>query len=291
VLTREGSFLPFLAALCRNPRVRGFYEAHDFHADLSWHDEPPSLQDHKQSWLEQFCLPRISGVIGIVAPQADLYAARFPRLPVVSLPLGTTPRDPGDLEARRALGSLVYVGHLHASKGVSLLLRVAQKARARGGPCPLQHVRFVGGSAEQVARFRTEAAELGALTTVSFSPFVPPGELHRILADEVSLGAVPLKDTFYNARLTCPAKALDYLAHGLPVLASDLPSTRDILGASARFVEGHDAGAWFKAAKQILRDPAQYQALSAAAWKRAADLAWPVRARRLVDFVESVARR
>ena len=279
VLTREGSFLPFLAWLCRDPRVCGFYEAHDFHADLSWRADAVTLQDRKQSWMERLCLPRIHGVVAIVQPQADLYAARFPRLPVVSLPLGTKPQDPGDPEARRALRCAAYVGHLHASKGVSLLMSAVRK--------PHHHLRarFLGGSPEQVARFEGEAQRRGWAERMTFTPFTAPETLHATLAREVSLGVVPLKDTFYNARLTCPAKALDYLSHGLPVVASDLPTTRDVLGDAAVYLPDHKAGRWAKVLKRLLKHPDEYAERSAASWRRAQELAWPNRARRLVEFV------
>jgi hypothetical protein len=52
------------------------------------------------------------------------------------------------------------------------------------------------------------------------------------LATEASAGLIPLEDDYYNRNLTCPAKGLDYLAHGLPTIASDLPSTRSLFGSS-----------------------------------------------------------
>src|SRR4051812_25100212 len=36
VVIRDATFLPLLARLCRNSKIKGFYEAHDFYADLFW---------------------------------------------------------------------------------------------------------------------------------------------------------------------------------------------------------------------------------------------------------------
>ncbi|MCA0437636.1 MAG: glycosyltransferase [Actinobacteria bacterium] len=52
----------------------------------------------------------------------------------------------------------------------------------------------------------------------------PPGELPNLIA-RMSVGLTPYVDSTFN-RASFPLKTLEYLAHGLPVVASDLPAVR-----------------------------------------------------------------
>jgi glycosyltransferase involved in cell wall biosynthesis len=283
VLTREPGFLPFLAWLCRDGRIRGFYEAHNFLADLSWREGSAALGERREGWIERRFLPRVSGLVAITESQRRLYEGVFPQLPACTLPLGTSPKPPdeGEIERRRQLRVLVYVGHLHGFKGVSTLLGAAGKLATR------QRVRtlLVGGAAQQIERFRGRARVLEKAGAVEFRPFLPPAELEGVLAREASLGAVLLEDTFYNRNLTCPAKALDYLSHGLPVLATDLPSNRDLLGPAGLFTESQKA--FRRVVVSLLESPEAYAAAARASIARAKELSWDRRAQRLAAFIDA----
>ena len=278
-VAREPSFLPYLALLARNPRVHTCFEAHNFYADLSWREDRLRIQDRHQRWLEQLCLPRLGGIAAIVGPLAELYAQRFPGVRTASLPLGADPVAPGDPEARRALRRAVYVGHLHTPKGVKNLLEAVRPEE--GG---LQ-AGFWGGSDAQVGKYRAQMVAKQLTDRIEFSAFRPPEELQRALATDASVGIAALHHTYYNANLTCPAKALDYLSHGLPVIASDLPSTRSLLGDAALYVPPDDTPALRTALLALLDDPAAYAHQSTLSWARACELAWPNRARRLVAWL------
>ncbi|HPA20039.1 MAG TPA: glycosyltransferase [Verrucomicrobiae bacterium] len=281
VLTRDPGFLPFLACLCRNRAIRGFYEAHNFLADLSWRDASPGWAERRDGWLERRFLPRVSGLVAITRKQRELYQGIFPRLPSCALPLGTRPTAVAEEEMarRRGLRTLIYVGHLHGFKGVSRLLSFARKFSGAANVRLL----FVGGAPQQLKRFRARAAALEKSGAVSFRPFVSPGELASILQTEASAGAVLLEDTYYNRYLTCPAKALDYISHGLPVLATDLPSNREILGDAGSYVQSRPE--LFDALIRLLGSPEAYAAASRAALARARELSWENRARQLAAFI------
>lgn len=273
VISREGSFLPFMAWMARDPRVRCFYEAHDFFADLSWRPERPTFQDWKLCLFERWFLPQIEGVVAIVNPQAELYRAHFPKLPVTSLPLGTEPYEPGDPEARFALRMAVFSGHLHASKGIRNVLEAVSRPEDR------LHAAVFGGSKTQIAKFEKGNPR------VRFCPFRPPSAVRRDLRANASVGLVPLEENYYNARLTCPVKALDYLSHGLPIIASDLPTTRDVLGESAIYVPPGDTAALRRALLDLLGDFEEYRRRSQLSWERGLELSWEQRSRRLVEWI------
>src|SRR5260221_12429264 len=76
------------------------------------------------------------------------------------------------------------------------------------------------------------AREFGSEHCVETVSSRSPEALAVALATDASAGLIPLEDDYYNRNLTCPAKGLDYLAHGLPHIARDLPSTRCLLGST-----------------------------------------------------------
>ena len=246
-------------------------------------------QDRRQSWLERLFLPRLDGLVCIIGPQRDLYARRFPSLRAIALPLGANPGagelSADKLEARRLQRRLVYVGQIHQHKGVRLAMRAAPALRDAG-----MRLAFWGGSEKQCGEVRAPAHAIGGGDTVEAISFRPPHELHRALARDASLGFVALEPNYYNRLLTCPVKALDYLSHGLPTLATDLPSTRDIFGSTeaVRWLPAaDDADAFLHAALALLDDPAAYTRAARAARARAEELSWENRARRLVEFVRA----
>ncbi len=278
VFTRESGFLRSLPGLRRRLPVRGFYELHDLYADLSWVERKKSR--HIREWLlERLFLPRIDGLVCITAAQRDRYRKLFPNLPAVAAPLGTIPRPVADPEDRRVRRTLVYVGRVHGDKGADLLLRASGNLADRN-----VRTLFLGGGTASVERLEARAAAMGVNGCVSFSPFLPPEEMHRILADRASVGVVMLRDTYYNRYLTCPVKALDYLSHGLPAIGSDLPSVREVTGDAGIHIPPDDPDAFADAALRLLDDPETYREYARRAARRARVLSWKNRARRLLGF-------
>lgn len=282
VITREAAFLPYLAWLRRRGNISGYYEAHDLYADLSWRPKAPRIQDRRQQWLERLALPRLDGLVCITEAQRRLYAGIFPRLANIALPLGVRPlAPPGDPEARRALRTVVYIGHLSPKKGLNLILEIAPRLVANGVRLALWGGDEAGVTA---VRARLRAAGVGD-EWVKIAAFQSPGVLHAALAAEASVGLVALSDTYYNRYLTCPAKALDYLCHGLPVVASDLPSTREVLGPAGHYAPAGDGRAVLGEIMRLLDDPAAYALAVTASRERAVELSWRRRAERLAAFV------
>lgn len=295
MLTREPSLLPRLAWLRHRygNRVRAFYEAHDYYADLSWKKEEGTKiksGDLRQSWLERLFLPRIDGLIGITNEQTELYARQFPQLACIYLPLGTelnADEQSVEVEQRRAQRRLVYVGRLTRSKGLQSLLRSTSQLAAA-------HIRlaFWGGNETQGQKAREMAREFGTDLCVETVSSRSPEALALALATEASAGLIPLEDDYYNRNLTCPAKGLDYLAHGLPTVASDLPSTRGLLGSNgaARYVSAGDPLGFAREAIALFDDAKTYQIATSAALVRAREVSWKSRVLKLVEFVQGTLR-
>jgi glycosyltransferase involved in cell wall biosynthesis len=88
--------------------------------------------------------------------------------------------------------------------------------------------------------------------------------------------------------------ALEACAHGAPVLASDLPVLREVLGDAALFVPPGDPAAWAAAIRRVAGDPelARHLAdLAEAGRARAAAFDWRRTADETADALRNVARR
>lgn len=276
VFTRESGCLPTLARLRRPGRVAVFYESHDYFGP--GRPDRQRLRQWRQRFVERIWAPRLDGLLAITHAQAELYRRWLRgKVEIRAHPLGCLPFPAPEVEARRKLRRLVYIGNLHAYKGRDTLIDL-QPLLARHN---LQ-LWVLGGSREDAERLAPDASN-----SLRVLPFQPPAQLHAILKSEVSVGLAPLTDTFYNRFLTCPVKALDYLAHGLPTLASDLPSLREVLAeGTATFLPEPSPAAIVEAAAALLDDPVRYAEVSRAARARAAALAWDGRGAALLDWAQ-----
>ncbi|HEY4606490.1 MAG TPA: glycosyltransferase, partial [Acidimicrobiia bacterium] len=115
-------------------------------------------------------------------------------------------------------GSAVYVGDITRARG----LEDALEATARSG------IRFVAvgrGEETLVEAMTSRARDLNAELELT-GPVSNPEALKRMSV--ASVGLSPLRDEA-NYRHSLPTKTLEYLAMGIPVVASDLPGTRAVL--------------------------------------------------------------
>lgn len=277
-ITRELGCLPALLRLRkRHPRLRILHEAHDYYLSRR-HQPRRDWSAWRRQWAERLLLPRCDGLILLTDYQRALYQQCLPGLPMRALPLGTLRFAAADDEARRRLRRVAYVGHLHAAKGLGEMFALAQRLAAHG-----ISLHCYGGHPKQVAALAARAAAEGLGDALCFQPFMRPRELHGVLAHSVSVGLVPLADTFYNRYLTCPVKALDALSHGLPIVASDLPGMRELLQDAGCYA-APDAPGLASRIAHLLDDADGYAQAAAASRQRAMQLSWERRAQAIVDF-------
>jgi glycosyltransferase involved in cell wall biosynthesis len=181
-------------------------------------------------------------------------------------------------EEKRNRRTLMYVGHIHAGKGVDFLLSAARLLAKKN-----VRILFYGGEPRQVPEYEFRAAAMGIAEHVAFIPFKAPVEMHRAMAREASLGMVMLKDTFYNHHLTCPVKALDYLSHGIPAVGSDIPSVHEVLGDAGTYVPPERLEGFVGAVIGLLDDSGRYETMVTQSILRSREISWPLRARILAD--------
>ncbi len=231
--------------------------------------------------------PACGGVVAISGGVRDDLVALGVPLDAIRVEHDAVDRErfrglPGRDEARAELGIerdapvVVYAGGLLAWKGVDVLLGAARK---------LPDVTFVvaGGMDADVERTRALA---GGLANVRLDGFQPPARVPVYLAAG-DVGAVPNRSQpAISARYTSPLKVFEALAAGLPLVASDLPSLRDVLGdEDAVLVPPDDDAALAAGLERLLGDAELRARLAARGRERAEELTWDARARRLLDWM------
>lgn len=174
-----------------------------------------------------------------------------------------------------------FAGSLKPWHGVDVLLRAF--AEVSGQPRLL-----IVGDGPMRADLEVLAASLDLASRVRFSGAVPHAQMPAVLAT-MDIGVAPYaaKNNFYFS----PLKVAEYLAAGLPVVASNQGDMREIVGDAGVLVPPDDVGELATALTRLSRDAGLRQRLSAAAGVRAETLDWLQVAGRVEAVISSLRAR
>jgi glycosyltransferase involved in cell wall biosynthesis len=180
---------------------------------------------------------------------------------------------------------VLYAGQLYPWKGVDTLV----EAMTRVADARLVVLGGLRGESD-FARIEALVAERGLAARTEFHWTVPQVEVARELA-RASVVAVPFLKTAMTERHTSPLKAFEAMAAGRPLVATDLPSSREFLrhAENALLVPPGDAVALGDAIGSLVSDPARAGRLARAAYAEAPQYSWDARARKLLALFEEVA--
>lgn len=192
----------------------------------------------KRYYLETFRTLHESGVI-VAHDGAD------------SIGLTTATLKLVDLGERRRVG---YVGHLYPGKGMEIIDQLSVRMPDVGF-----HV--VGGTDEDVARWRARAA---GRPNLHFYGHVPHSDVQGIVQQfDVVLAPYQRRVKVHGGRgdvanWMSPLKLFEYMAHGKPIIVSDLPVLREIVEhrRNALLCDPEDIGQWIEAVTELLNTPA-----------------------------------
>ncbi|GGV68148.1 hypothetical protein GCM10010277_77260 [Streptomyces longisporoflavus] len=228
----------------------------------------------------------LRGVVFVSQALADDYARAFPALRAAGGPARVTASDcadpppPGpeaDLPGRPGALRIGYVGHLYPGRGTDIILALADRM-------PEADFHVVGGTEADLEHWRQRTHQ----PHLYFHGHHPPAELHPYYrAFDIVLAP-------YQQRVACaqgvgdisrwvsPMKLFEYMSHGLPVVASDLPVLREVMadGVNCLLVPPGDIDAWERAIRRLAADPdlratlgaeARRQLLTTYTWRHRAD--------------------
>lgn len=275
-----------LTALKRvKPARRLFWEVHSLSAD------PRKRQ------VQADLVKAIGGALTVTGHMADMLVDRgVPRDRVMVAPDGFRASRfegmPSRAEARAAFGlpedafMVGYMGRLQTlnmEKGVGDVIQ----AIARQPERPL-HLLLVGGPEDMAAAYGQEWAALD-LPPDRFHALghLPAADVPRALA-AFDVNTMPFPWTEHFAYYASPIKLFEYMASGRAIVATDLPSTAEIVrdGETALLVPPSDVDALAAALGRLHDDAPLRDHLAENAHQLAyARYTWQARARAILDFI------
>jgi len=294
VITRDLGVASALLRVPRRLRPPVVYESHGYAPDVAAAlpgmipaaNAPSATKVARLERREAFVWRNADGYVTITAGLADDLKQRLgERGTLAVVPDGTRIAvDPGRAIDDQQQGAVVYAGHLYAWKGVDVLLdALGQLGGVRGV--------IVGGYEKEpdLARLRERAARLGISDRVTFTGLVPPSAVAAYLRAARML-VLPNPASAISTRFTSPLKLFEYMAAGRPIVASDLPSIREVLRheENALLVEPGNPTALAAGVRRLLEDRALADRLARAAMTDVQDYSWDRRAERLEALLQQV---
>lgn len=194
-------------------------------------------------------------------------------------------------ECRRRVGlpeQAVIVGYIGRfttmgmEKGVQTLIEAAAEVRKKIRQiCVL----CVGGPMDAVARYREIGRARGLDDgSLHFVDRVPNTEV-PVWIKACDVVTIPWPWNEFSAYYTSPMKLFEYMASGVPIVASDLPSLREVLrhGENAWLVHPGDPAALAGGIIHVLRTPTLAEKISQQALQDVQQLTWRKRAERVLS--------
>ena len=291
IMTRDLGVAAALLRLPRSSRAPLVYESHGYAPDVAA-ALPDLIATAKPASASK--LTRLARREERVWTTADGYVTITHALAVhLETLFGTRPRvavvpdgmrTPEPLTPPPASPVAAYAGHLYAWKGVDVFLRALALAPGVRGL-------IVGGHEQEpdLARVRALAEELGLSQRVTFTGLVEPSRVAGLLR-EATILVLPNPASAISTNYTSPLKLFEYMAAGRPIVASDLPSIREVLadGQSALLVTPGDPAAVARAIERLAADRPLGDRLARAAHARAGEYTWARRAERLETLFDEV---
>jgi len=287
VLTRDLVLADAILHMPTRLRPRLVYEAHTIASVFaderrSLYDQASDSSDAKRRRLDRREARVCRGADGLVMITEHLRAALAARHG--TLPISAVVADgchvPDSAPERPASTSphVVYIGQLYPWKGVDRLIEAI-------GLVPRCRLTVVGGLVGEPDRIRIQelVQRLNLGSRIRLEGFVAPAELERFRR-EATLFVIPnLAGSQTSERYTSPLKLFEAMAANRPIVASDLPSLREILSHehNALLVRPGDPRAIAEAVARLASDLSLGERLSRQAFRDVQSFSWIARAERL----------
>jgi glycosyltransferase involved in cell wall biosynthesis len=305
LMTRDLGVAALLCAIPPAMRPPVVYESHGYAPDVAaalpelvaTATRPGAGKLRRLARREAQVWRRADGYVTITAGLAKELSGRFgTREHVAVIPDGVrlksgdarpfVTRAEDNVSVPVLLPIVAYAGHLYAWKGVAVLLEaLARVPHAEG--------LIVGGPRAEPDLDHLEelARQLGIDSRVTFTGLVEPARVPELLRRARVL-VLPNPASAISLRYTSPLKLFEYLAAGRAIVASDLPSIREVVhdGVDALLVTPGDPDALARGIRRVLDDPALADRLAGAAAALAPDYSWARRAERLEALFSEVTR-
>ena len=173
---------------------------------------------------------------------------------------------------------IMYCGHLYEWKGAQILAQAADLLSSN------ELVVFVGGTDYDIKKFKIQNQTRNNVLVLGRRPYAA---IPSFLKAADILVLPNLADSAISSRYTSPLKLFEYLAAGKPVVASDLPSLREILNSeNSVLVSPGSPDDLAKGIKKLIANPGLSKMIAEKALATATDYTWEKRANKILDFIK-----
>lgn len=175
---------------------------------------------------------------------------------------------------------IMYTGHLYDWKGADTLLDAAQI-------CPDKLFVFVGGTDKDVKRFEKKISEK-AIQNALFVGYTQHKNIPKYLKAADALVLPNSAKEAISARHTSPLKLFEYMASRRPIIASDLPSVREILDeSSATFFSSDNARSLADSICFVFANSEESARKASRAFDAVKEFTWEKRAEKILNYVRN----
>jgi glycosyltransferase involved in cell wall biosynthesis len=183
---------------------------------------------------------------------------------------------------RKNVLQIGYAGHLYKGRGIELIIECAVQL-------PQYDFHIVGGSEEDIQYWKN----LHKLTNIHFHGFVAPSEVYKyrnmcdvLLAPYMKLGVFSAAGKDDSSKYMNPIKLIEYMASRKALIASDLPTIREVLNdKNAVLLPPDCVQDWVKAIID-LNVPEKRKSIADQAYKDFTEnLTWRARANKMVSDI------
>lgn len=283
--------LPAAVRAGRRSRARLIYDSHELFPDMAGRAHRGELE--RRAWIayERRLIRHADRVFAVT----DSRAAEMSRRHGIPLPgvLRNVPEvcSPEEgvagvrevLDLPEAARILLYLGMLQPDRG----LERAIEALALLPDCAL--VLMGEGEPDYVDALTELAAARGADGSLHLLPPVRPHQVARAAAS-ADAGLIVNPNTALNNYLSLPNKIFEYLAAGVPVVASDFPDMAALIEEweVGETCDPDDPADIARAVRAVIDDPRQHAALAVNAAAAAEELNWEREAKLLIEALDLV---
>ena len=190
---------------------------------------------------------------------------------------------PGDLPIIGYVGRFQTMG---SEKGIPQLIEAMAHLPSFNGKAPL--LLCVGGPMSAVRDYLERADAAGIpRKMLRFVDRVPNSVVPRVMK-ACDVCTIPWPWTEFSAYYTSPLKLFEYMASGVPIVASDLPSMKEILrhDENAWLVRPGDPLALAEGIRILLSDRNRAESLANTARQDVRSNTWGARAAQIIELIQ-----
>lgn len=268
--------LAYLLLKSKPKNARVIYEVHEIFSQKN-----PRIAD-----VERYVFEHADGLTFISGGLRESVIEAIAReVPSCIIPSGVAIRQNAlRKDTSSTCNEVFYVGSTRYEwKGIKVLLEAVSKLDG----VRLNIVGEVNTKVKQLPAFES----LKKRQRIKEWGYIPPVNVPDVLGRAI-IGVLPTSDDkLISKKFTSPLKLLEYMAAGMAIVASDLPSTREIVNEEeALLVKPGNPDSLAEGIKKLIEDPELRNTLARNALVKAEQFSWERRAEKIVSFLEDLER-